>query len=256
MFCKEDIITSDAYQEAFPDVYYKTDVIHYDAMIIWRGSPHYPPEKNTDIIISGHSDYGINDHHVFVYNPKIWWTINEETNHPTVSSLPLGVTNNTNESRFHKIFGDNDILIKIMHLNIPKQNLAYINFNITTHHERQYIFEKFRDNDWVTTSKSVHTIQGRERYLMEIKSHEYVFCPRGNGVDTHRLWETLYMGSIPILKRHVAYDDFSDFPICFVDNWDDVTETFLRDQLPIIKNVKFDTRKLTVKYWIDKIKNT
>ena len=29
---------------------------------------------------------------------------------------------------------------------------------------------------------------------------KFVACPRGNGLDTHRFWETLYRGSIPIVK--------------------------------------------------------
>lgn len=29
----------------------------------------------------------------------------------------------------------------------------------------------------------------------------FVFCPPGNGIDTHRFWETLYRGSIPIVLR-------------------------------------------------------
>lgn len=33
------------------------------------------------------------------------------------------------------------------------------------------------------------------------RSYKYVLCPRGNGIDTHRFWETLYRGSIPIVER-------------------------------------------------------
>lgn len=30
--------------------------------------------------------------------------------------------------------------------------------------------------------------------------YRFIACPRGNGVDTHRFWEALYRGSIPIVK--------------------------------------------------------
>jgi hypothetical protein len=33
--------------------------------------------------------------------------------------------------------------------------------------------------------------------------HRFVACPRGNGTDTHRFWETLYRGSIPVVKESV-----------------------------------------------------
>jgi hypothetical protein len=30
--------------------------------------------------------------------------------------------------------------------------------------------------------------------------HKFVLCMRGNGEDTHRFWETLYRGSVPVVK--------------------------------------------------------
>jgi hypothetical protein len=32
-------------------------------------------------------------------------------------------------------------------------------------------------------------------------SYKYIACPRGNGTDTHRFWESLYRGSIPVVKE-------------------------------------------------------
>jgi len=257
MYTKEDIITSDAYMQAFPDIYYKTDVIYANTSITWRGHKHDPPPlKTTNIIISGHSDYGIHDSHFLRYSPKIWWTINKETTISSLNihSLPLGVTNDTNESPVHRIYGNKDIMIKVMQQDIQKMNLAFMNINVSTYHERQTIVDKFRHQPWVTISSPRQSFEGREQFLKDIKAHEFVFCPRGNGVDTHRLWETLYMGSIPIVKKHVAYNDFSDFPICFVNDWDDVTEEFLREKLPIIKSMNFNTERLKITYWIDKIR--
>lgn len=31
--------------------------------------------------------------------------------------------------------------------------------------------------------------------------YKFVACPRGNGLDTHRFWETLYRGSYPVVLR-------------------------------------------------------
>jgi hypothetical protein len=38
-------------------------------------------------------------------------------------------------------------------------------------------------------------------YAALVKQHKFVLCPRGNGIDTHRFWETLYRGAIPIVIR-------------------------------------------------------
>lgn len=38
-----------------------------------------------------------------------------------------------------------------------------------------------------------------EAYLEEVASSEFSLCIRGNGLDTHRMWESLYMGTIPVI---------------------------------------------------------
>lgn len=39
------------------------------------------------------------------------------------------------------------------------------------------------------------------KYAKLAEKYKFVACPRGNGLDTHRFWETLYRGSIPIVKE-------------------------------------------------------
>lgn len=37
------------------------------------------------------------------------------------------------------------------------------------------------------------------RYARLAAKHRFVACPERNGIDTHRFWETLYRGSLPIV---------------------------------------------------------
>jgi len=37
------------------------------------------------------------------------------------------------------------------------------------------------------------------RYACISRKYAYIACPRGNGLDTHRFWETLYRGGIPVV---------------------------------------------------------
>jgi hypothetical protein len=59
------------------------------------------------------------------------------------------------------------------------------------------------------------------KYSTIVKKYRYVAAVRGNGIDTHRLWESLYRGIIPIVQD----DDWSqslkylNLPIRFVKNW-------------------------------------
>jgi hypothetical protein len=36
-------------------------------------------------------------------------------------------------------------------------------------------------------------------YLDELSRHYFCLCPRGNGIDTHRFWEALYLGVVPVI---------------------------------------------------------
>lgn len=238
---------------AFSDVYYKTDGIVLKKTIMFRGSAMSPPNINQHIIISGHSDCEIIDELVKYYNPNIWCTVNNRSYDIRVYSLPLGITNNTNESFLHGVYGDLDIMIEIMNEPKNKINLLYMNFNVKTHPERSTVYKMFKNNDWVTEGVIENTIEGRRKFLRDIRNHKFVLCPRGNGIDTHRLWETLYMGSIPIVKKDIAYSQFTDLPICFIDSWEQITPNFLNDEYIRISSASWNMDKLKIGYWIDKM---
>jgi len=249
---KEDIITTDKYLEAFPSNYFKTDCIIHNSAMWWRNTLINPPPKNSNLIISGHSDYGITDKEVEYFNPQIWFTINKQTN--KVFALPLGITNNTQESSLHPIYGNVDSMIQVMNQQKQDKNLVYMNFNISNYpKERQEVFDLFQDKEWVTKGIIENSLEGRTRFLREIRNHTFVLCPRGNGVDTHRLWETLYIGSIPIVKRDIALKDFEDLPICFINSWSEITPEFLEKEREKILSKSWNMQKLKVSYWIDKI---
>jgi len=88
-----------------------------------------------------------------------------------------------------------------------------------------------------------------------VKKHKFVLCPEGNGTDTHRTWETLYVGSIPIEKRNINNSFYQDLPICFVDSLSEINEDFLNYEFDRIKNTKWNLDKLNFSYWKDKIIN-
>lgn len=253
---KEDIINCDKYMESFPDAYFKTDVIRHRHEVIWREKNniiHRPPQKLMKCLVTGHSDYSVTDTDADEFAPSIWWTTNKETTRSFVNTLPLGVsTPNIN------IYGDVSMMLDLLEeetLDYCK-NLVLLNFNDDTHPDRSRIKEEFSNKLWVTMTAHDPTYEGRKSYLRNIRNHRFVLCPRGNGIDTHRLWETLYMGSIPIVQRHVTHDTIQDLPICFVNNWDEVTPMFLHHEYQRIKNSTWNLDKLKISYWIDAIRRS
>ena len=65
--------------------------------------------------------------------------------------------------------------------------------------------------------------QTRKEYYERLSISKYVVCPEGEGHDTHRVYESIYFGAIPILlKPSVLAHLYKDMPIYWVDSWDSI----------------------------------
>lgn len=90
-----------------------------------------------------------------------------------------------------------------------------------------------------------------------VKSYSYVAAVRGNGVDTHRLWESLYLGTVPIVGRDSWSESLAklNLPVKLIDEW------AVENIELIVKNEKakiFDPAKypaLWISYWSSKLRS-
>jgi hypothetical protein len=89
-------------------------------------------------------------------------------------------------------------------LTIPRTrtNLVLACFNPDNGPVRHGITAKYRDRDWITWLP--YPTPFRE-YLAAVRSHPFVLCPAGNGLDCHREWEALYLGALPIILPKKAF---------------------------------------------------
>jgi hypothetical protein len=128
------------------------------------------------------------------------------------------------------------------------RNLCYMNFNPSNYlSERTHLYDKMKNMSWVTNKTSV----SHSEFAEDAYHHPFILSPRGNGFDCVRTWESLYLRSIPIIKRCVAMEHFEDLPILLVDDWDQITESFLINKLDEIKIKNFDMSKAKMSYWKD-----
>ena len=84
-------------------------------------------------------------------------------------------------------------------------------------------------------------------YCTNMSKHKFVICPPGNGADTHRVWESLYLGCIPIVKKSRIYP--YDLPIIQINDWSEVTQELLESYI-----YEGDKSQLFLKYWETLIK--
>ena len=67
----------------------------------------------------------------------------------------------------------------------------------STFKHRKVIMDIF-DSHGYPTSQSTDF----KSYLTELKQHRFCLCLRGNGLDTHRFYESLLMGTIPVIVNN------------------------------------------------------
>ncbi|HEY6631215.1 MAG TPA: hypothetical protein VIZ90_07170 [Rhizobiaceae bacterium] len=61
-------------------------------------------------------------------------------------------------------------------------------------------------------------------------SHPFVLSAPGNGLDCHRTWEALYLGSMVIARRSALDPLYDGLPVLLVDDWGDIRDRALLEE--------------------------
>jgi hypothetical protein len=242
--------------------YIKPDPIkyrqHYGSQFIvtnggWNGFYDVTELDKTPVLVTGYSDHPIDRMELDLLeqpNLKAWFANNINIRHPKLHAVPLGLPNEVD----YAIQGNTRAIHEVAQSQKVIKNLAYMNFKIETFPaERRKVHDMFVDKSWVTKGGLNCDVDGHKQYLKDIQSHKFCICPRGNGFDSHRLMEALYLGTIPVVKRCIAMEQFYDLPCVFIVDWNDVTEEFLHMKYNEIMNRKYDLSKLHVSHWLKAI---
>lgn len=173
-----------------------------------------------------------------------WFAVNATYDHPRLYPIPLGIENHKGRSK-GKYTNHPWLYSNLERLrDKDKEESVYCNFNqFTNKKARVGAIPKLKEKGIDLT---ISSFTAYEQYCEEMSECKYVLCPPGNGVDTHRLWEALYMGCIPITLESRIYRDY-DLPIIQVKHWDELNEDLLNmDRL-------YNYKELYMSYWKEKI---
>jgi len=266
IFVNSDTICTDGYR-TYCDLTSNLDYLKRDFLYragCWRGK-HYQSfvsrvwsQGHSGAVVMGHSDYSttyrdvaalylLGIRRVFATNavsiPKVSWC------------LPLGLTNNCDDQPTHQILGDTSQILRILR-EIPKRsefaNSILLSFNVNTAlRYRKEVASLFTGESAVNSIQLNYSVEGRYAYLRAIREHDFVLCPRGNGVDTHRLYETLYLGAIPIVKaNHLNQSLAREFPIWIVRDWREVLDPAQRIRAwKQLHERHWESQRLRQTYW-------
>lgn len=202
-------------------------------------------------LITHQSDYPI-DANLFLHRPpciKKWFAQNVNYQHPDLIPIPIGIENHAGPSKGTRIdldFVEKELPVK----NKNKEPKIYCNF-ADTHPNRANVRNLLKSSSKVFTAQN---ILSSAEYHREMSNYLFVASPRGNGIDCHRTWEAMLVGSIPIVERHFMYDSYPTLPIVQIDSWNEVLKDgFLEEQARILIKKRLDYGPVYMPYWKDKI---
>lgn len=183
----------------------------------------------------------------FADDPKIlaWFGQNYDGYaHPKLHPIPIGIAN------YCWPHGRAEWIWSVKEFKHPKKHLVHMNIATGTFPmERSFVFNHF------CSMPSCYHPEAKPfmRFISDVASSKFEVAPRGNGLDTHRLWESLYVGTIPIVKTSSLDCLYAGLPVLIIQEWSEVTEEFLEKKYKEFSEQSFNLEKLFMDYWAKEI---
>lgn len=204
------------------------------------------------ILITHMSDFEIDEYKFSLAPSSIikWYAQNAIFKNEKLVPIPLGLENHKGGSKGkftnHEWFLKENERLR----GFPKDVALYCNWNPDTNQEvRLPIINELEKNG---QDLFIETGMTFEDYCYSMAHHKWVVCPPGNGADTHRLWEALYLGCYPIILKNPIYDNYH-LPILQVEKWSDVSIDLLNKHFQKWNGVDYH-HELRMSYWGNIIK--
>jgi hypothetical protein len=180
-----------------------------------------------------------------------WFCQNCDVDDPTVTPLPIALENTYVFPPETK----QQYMIDIRKISPKKAIKMFVCYNPGTNPaQREPPLRIFANEPWVTIQEGFNNINLIKRFFDKMATHQFVLCPDGNGSDTVRLWEALYIGCIPIVTPHVFTEYFARYlPILIVKDWNEINLKLLVDTFEIFSERQYDWNMLTISFWKNKI---
>lgn len=208
-------------------VFVKTDFLHNG----FFQSQLFPKIQNPFILISGISSFtvgrAVNGHEyadksflTMLSSDKLlkWFATNQpDSDSDKLVPIPIGLTE---ADRMGGIVQQSAInAINNQTPFVHKKNKIYIPYHtLATNKSRKSSIDNLKNMPFVDLEleKLDYT-----SYLKKMDEYKYIACFSGTGYDTHRYYESLIVGSIPLIEKSPIQKLFNYYqlPSRFIDNW-------------------------------------
>lgn len=231
-------------------IFVKTDYLNYFFEEVF-------PKLTDEIkLITHNSDYEIDNKYIsLIKNSNITWFAQNLTidtkEFNMFKPIPIGLENRS--------YLKNGKLSHFKEKNLfkgEKLTKIYCSFNFSTNNERIYIYNLIKDHNEIVFSR----FKDHKRFIHDLSKYQFNLCPEGNGIDTHRLWESLMLGVVPIVKKNNFIKNLSDhkIPMLVLDEWTDLLKLTKQDLNEIYSSKKNEIENndyLFIDYWEKYINN-
>lgn len=193
-------------------------------------------------VISG-SDHPVRDEHIefwaALFPNAQFWIQNFCGQHPNCKLFPIGVN-----------FGRHMI-------DTPKTRTLMISAFNELNSEERTLLKQYLEQTPVLSQYCIPFKCGTD-YCEELAISKFSVCPKGNGFDTLRFWESLSEQAIPIVLQNDFTRNLSlhypGLPFVMLQRWTDL-ESWIQQDLDAlyesIRSTYTDFLPVTLQYWFD-----
>lgn len=221
-----DLVICHAYHEMYvepvPEKTPKRIFITGDHQLFERFLHKLSSFKEKFELVYHYSDAPFDRHKFEAIRPYVTkiYAVNSEIAHPMIQRLPIG-------------FMDDKVPRS---LNLPRDILCYVNLGLYNTRElkfvncraiRKRVLDYFKGQPWAVVDEARIPF---DEFMEKLNRSEYVVCPVGFGLDTHRFYEASYVGATPIVTRSAIEDVHRRFKPLIVESYEDLSLNFLRSR--------------------------
>ena len=209
--------------------------------------------KNPFTLLTHNSDQNIlkNNSILTILNSPLlqkWYAQNVGFIHAKIGFLPIGMANSMWPHGNLNFFRNSP---NITTLFAKKTKKTFMNFNISTNREKRQAC-----HDILSSKIPFLPMIGPYENLKRLSEYEFCICPAGNGFDTHRFWEALYLQCIPIVITNPLIEvirQTTNIPMVILPSWSDYNNAALNysDYVYLFNDNYFD--EISVQAYRNKI---
>ena len=104
---------------------------------------------------------------------------------------------------------------------------------------RDVVLRNLRANGWANTLLPPRT------FIERLRSARFVAAPEGNGVDTHRVYEALATGAVPVVEDHRGMrHKLRGLPVLWTRDYAELTPAYLQTAYATMLDTEYDFSRL------------